>query len=167
MAGRRAPRDPSSYAIGFRKPPSGTRFKPGCSGNPRGRPKGSRPIGAVLQNIVQQKIAVTENGKTRKIPVLEVMLRRLANDALRSEPRAMKLMLSLLDRFQDSAETGIDVNAMMAEDVAILQRYLGDGEGSASPADPDALFAPPEPGAEQEASTSCDSRRDAEDDDER
>ena len=29
---------------------------------------------------------VTENGKTRRIPALEVMLRRLANDAMRSDP---------------------------------------------------------------------------------
>ena len=43
----------------------------------------------------EQKIPVTENGKTRRIPVLEVMLRRLANDAMRSDPGAVKLLLAL------------------------------------------------------------------------
>jgi Family of unknown function (DUF5681) len=71
----------SDYVVGYRRPPKATQFAAGKSGNPKGRPKGSRSVGAVLKDILQQKIAVTENGKTRRIPALEVMLRRLANDA--------------------------------------------------------------------------------------
>ena len=76
---------PANYVVGYRHPPKATQFTAGKSGNPKGRPKGSRPVGAVLQDIIQQKVPVTENGKTRRIPVLEVMLRRLANDAMRSD----------------------------------------------------------------------------------
>jgi hypothetical protein len=54
------------------------------------RPKGPKTVGAVLRDVTQRRIEVTENGKTRRILVLEVMLRRLANDAMRSDPRAMK-----------------------------------------------------------------------------
>ena len=32
------------------------------------------------------------------------MLRRLANDAMRSDPNAIKLLLSLIDRYSDSPE---------------------------------------------------------------
>jgi len=41
---KRAQRPPSapSYDVGFGKPPVRSRFEPGQSGNPRGRPKGSR-----------------------------------------------------------------------------------------------------------------------------
>ena len=41
---RRLPRlaPPRDYEVGYGKPPSHTRFKPGESGNPRGRPRGSR-----------------------------------------------------------------------------------------------------------------------------
>ncbi len=76
----------SEHVVGYGRPPKATQFKKGKSGNPKGRPKGSRPIGAVLQEILGQRIAVTENGKTRRLPALEVMLRRLANDAMRNEP---------------------------------------------------------------------------------
>jgi Family of unknown function (DUF5681) len=86
---------PPDYVVGYRRPPKASQFMPGKSGNPKGRPKGSRPVGAVLQDIIRQKVAVTENGKTRRIPVIEVMFRRLANDAMWSDPRAMKLLLSL------------------------------------------------------------------------
>lgn len=71
------------YPVGYGRPPRATQFAPGKSGNPRGRPKGSRTVGAILQDILRQKIAVTENGKTRRLAALEVMLRRLVNDAMR------------------------------------------------------------------------------------
>ena len=73
---------------------------------------------------MQQKVAVTENGKTRRIPTLEVMLRRLANDAMRSDPRAMKLLLALIDRYSDSPETALRLGDVLAEDREILAQYL-------------------------------------------
>ena len=94
----------SDYVVGYRRPPKATQFAAGKSGNPKGRPKGSRSVGAVLNDILQQKIAVTENGKTRRIPALEVILRRLANDAMRSDPNAIRLLLSLIDRYSDSPD---------------------------------------------------------------
>jgi Family of unknown function (DUF5681)/DDE domain len=77
----------------------------GKSGNPRGRPKGSRAVGSILQDILSQKIAVTENGKTRRIPTLEVMFRRIVNDAVRRDPVALKLLLPLIDRYAASPQT--------------------------------------------------------------
>jgi hypothetical protein len=115
---------PLSYSVGYRRPPKATQFSKGTSGNPRGRPKGSRTVGALLQDILQQKIAVTENGKTRRLPALEVILRRLANDAMRSEPRALKLLLALYDRYEVSPETDVRLNEILAEDREILSNFL-------------------------------------------
>ena len=36
--------------------------------------------------------------------MLEGMLRRLANDAMRSDPNAIRLLLPLIDRYSDSPE---------------------------------------------------------------
>lgn len=131
MANRKTPKT-SDYEVGYRRPPKVSQFTSGKSGNPRGRPKGSRSVGAVLQDIIQQKIAVTEKGKTRRIPVLEVMLRRLANDAMRSDAKAMKLLLSLIDRYGEATETTIHLSEMLAEDRDILARYLSSSRGSAA-----------------------------------
>ena len=48
---------------------------------------------------------MTENGKTRRVPAVEVMLRRLANDAdARRDPRAaLTLLLPLIDSYADVA----------------------------------------------------------------
>jgi len=116
---------PPEYEVGYGRPPQATQFSAGKSGNPKGRPKGSRPVGAVLQDIIQQKVVVSESGKTRRIPALEVMLRRLANDAMRSDQKAIKLLLSLVDRYAESPETAVRFRDLLAEDEAILAQYLG------------------------------------------
>jgi hypothetical protein len=121
----------SPYKVGYGCPPKATRFRPGKSGNPKGRPKGPKSVGAVLYDILHRRIEVTENGATRRIPVLEVMLRRLANEAVRSDPRALKLMLSLMDRYADAPEVGPHLEEMLAEDREILTRFLRRPAGSA------------------------------------
>ena len=118
----------AGYEVGKGRPPKWTRWKPGQSGNPKGRPKGSRPLGAVLQEIIQQKVSVTESGKTRRISALEVMLRRLTNDAMRSDQRAIKLLLSLVDRYGESPQTTLSLKEILAEDDEILAQYLQDTE---------------------------------------
>ena len=116
----------ADYVVGYQRPPKATQFKPGESGNRKGRKKGSRPVGSVLQDIIQQKVPVTENGKTRRIAALEVIIRRLANDAMRSDPRAIKLLLSLVDRYSESSETKVKLGEILAEDATILAEYLRD-----------------------------------------
>jgi hypothetical protein len=125
MTKRKRPK-PSDYIVGYRRPPKATQFKAGKSGNQKGRRKGSRPVGAVLQDIIQQKVSVTEGDKTRRIPALEVIIRRLTNDAMRSDPRAIKLLLSLVDRYGDSPETKVKLGEILAEDETILAEYLLD-----------------------------------------
>ncbi len=116
----------SKNDVGYRRPPKATRFKKGKSGNPRGRPKGSRDIGNVLLDVTRQKIPVTENGKTRRMPALEVMLRRLTNEAVQNDQGAQKLIFTLMERYGDPTETTIapNRNEVLAEDQEILERYL-------------------------------------------
>jgi Family of unknown function (DUF5681) len=110
--------------IGYGHPPKAYRFAPGQSGNKRGRPRGVRRVGAILRDVIQQKVAVTEGGKTRKVPAIEGMLRRLLNDALRGDAGAMKLLLSTVDRYGDSQEGTMKLVDMLAEDRKILAQYL-------------------------------------------
>lgn len=124
---------PADYIVGYGRPPKATQFTAGKSGNPRGRPKGSRPVGAVLRDIIRQKVPVTEGAKTRRIPVLEVMLRRLANAAMKGDQKAIRLLLSLVDHYAESPETAIQFRELLAEDAEILGQYLRESVSSAPP----------------------------------
>jgi hypothetical protein len=117
----------SKNDVGYRRPPKATRFKKGRSGNPRGRPKGgSRNIGKVLLDVTRQKVSVTENGKTRQMPALEVAIRRLTNEAIQKDQSALKLLFSLMERYADLSEAIVapDIDEVLAEDQEILERYL-------------------------------------------
>ena len=91
----------SKSDVGYRRPPKATQFKKETSGNPRGRPKGSRDIGNVLLDVTRQKIPVTENGRTRRMPALEVMLREFTNEAIQNDQGALKLLFTLMERYAD------------------------------------------------------------------
>jgi hypothetical protein len=115
--------------VGYGRPPKAARFTPGRSGNPKGRPRGTRTVGAILQDVIRQKVAVTEGGKTRRVPAIEGMLRRLVNDALRGDAGAVKLLLSLAERYGDSPEATIKLADMLREDQEILAQYLQQPHG--------------------------------------
>jgi Family of unknown function (DUF5681) len=109
--------------VGYGRPPKASRFAPGKSGNPRGRPKGSRSVGAILNGIMSQKVTVSEGGRTRRVSRLEVMLLRLANDAARGDARITKLLLELNDRYGQPIEGGDPSEELSSDDLKILAAY--------------------------------------------
>ena len=115
---------PSDYAVGYGRPPKETQFQPGKSGNPNGRRRGSRSVGAVLNDVFRQMIQVTENGKTRRVAALEAMACRLRNDALRGDAKAIKLSIELLRRHSETNESTVQLDELLAEDQEILSQYL-------------------------------------------
>jgi hypothetical protein len=116
----------AGHRVGYRRPPRHGRFQPGQSGNPRGRPKGVKSLPDIVRKIVGQKVTVTENGRARRIPRLEAILLRAAGEASRGDPRALRLLLQLTERYGESVQTGADREVTGAEDLAILRRYLPD-----------------------------------------
>ena len=116
--------DDGDDRVGYRRPPKRTRFRPGQSGNPRGRPRGDRSLSDIVRKIVGQKVAITEKGVTRRVPRIEAILLRAAGEASRGDARALRLLLQLAERYGESAQTGADHETLAAEDFAILRRYL-------------------------------------------
>jgi len=112
--------------VGYRRPPRHSRFQPGQSGNPRGRPRGVKSLSDIVRKIVGQKVTVTENGRVRRVPRLEAILLRAAGEASRGDARALRLLLQLTERYGESAQTGAEYEMTGAEDLAILRRYLPD-----------------------------------------
>ncbi|WP_439394110.1 DUF5681 domain-containing protein [Bradyrhizobium sp. PMVTL-01] len=80
--------------VGYGRPPSEHRFKPGQSGNKRGRPKGSKNEATIIDELLNRKIAIRENGRTRKITLLEGIFVRFAEDALKGNSKSAAFLLS-------------------------------------------------------------------------
>lgn len=115
--------------VGYRRPPVGTRFRPGQSGNPRGRPKGARNLSTVVAAALSERVAVNENGRRRRITKLEAAVKQLVNRAASGEARATQLLLALVQvnearpAQQDAGRLGDADAIVMAE----LARRLREG----------------------------------------
>jgi c-di-GMP-binding flagellar brake protein YcgR len=55
---------------------------------------------------------------------LEVMARRLRNDALRGDAQAIKLSIELMRRHSETRETAVRFDELQAQDREILAQYL-------------------------------------------
>ncbi len=96
---------PKNYQVGKGKPPKATQFQPGQSGNPKGRPKGSKNVHQVLSKILNEKITVTESGKKKVVDKLEGAIRVLVNKSFEGKPQSLKLLIDLLKDMQGEPVT--------------------------------------------------------------
>jgi hypothetical protein len=88
------PNSPNSdYEIGYGKPPRVSQFKPGESGNPRGRPRGSKNLALLLEEELKQRITINENGRRRRITKQAAIIKHMVNKALSGDPRLLQLLL--------------------------------------------------------------------------
>jgi hypothetical protein len=83
----------SDYQVGHGKPPQHTRFKKGKSGNPAGRPKGTKNLTTLFEKELKQRVVVTENGRRRSITKQEAMVKHLVNKAVSGDRPLMQLLL--------------------------------------------------------------------------
>ena len=88
--------DKTDYKVGYKRPPLHTRFRKGQSGNPRGRPRGSKNFSTLLAEALNEPVVVTEDGRRRRISKRELGLKQLANKFAMAEAQATKILLGLM-----------------------------------------------------------------------
>lgn len=115
------------YLIGYRRPPLETRFKPGASGNPKGRRKGSKNFKTLIKEALTAKVLIQEGTKSRQVTKFEgVVLRQLQNALKGNDRSAMAVfkMATELDFLEDSQANPGDVAALSSTDEQILEQLL-------------------------------------------
>jgi hypothetical protein len=107
-----------------KKPPASAQFKPGQSGNPKGRPKGSRNLKTDLAAISQRPISVRENGKTRHMSQQRAMLLSAYNKAIKGDQRAASNLINLTLRVLETAEPSQKSTEVSDLDELIVENFL-------------------------------------------
>jgi hypothetical protein len=119
--------DDNDDRVGFKSPPRHHRFKPGQSGNPRGRPKGTRNLRTDLHDMLSGTIQVSVNGEPQELSRQQLMLLGLYERAAGKDLAATRMLLDLVlklftDNSSDSAsEPG---EPLSASDQEIVNDYL-------------------------------------------
>lgn len=110
------------YEVGYRKPPADHRFKPGQSGNPRGRPKDARGFKGLVEEALGAKVTLNEKGKKRQVSVAAATLKRLIQKAVvDGDQRAIDRVLSLAQQVE--ADRPAVQEIVDADDAAILEAF--------------------------------------------
>jgi hypothetical protein len=90
------PASGSSSPVGYGKPPQHSQFKPGVSGNSKGRPKGRLNLGTVLQMELNRQITIREGGRSRRLSKGDAFVVRTINSAINNDAKASATLINLL-----------------------------------------------------------------------
>lgn len=113
----------AEYAVGYGRPPKETQFKPGQSGNPKGRPKHTRNFKTDLREELDSMIRVQEGGRDLVISKQRALVKRHIELALNGDIRAINTLTVNISKVLGMEDIDEAEKTLPEEDKAILERY--------------------------------------------
>lgn len=116
-------KQPREHDVGYGKPPEETRFKPGQSGNPKGRPKGAKGFRSIVREALSTGVTVHRDGATENVSAMEALILKLLTKGMAGEPRAMDKLIELARAYDDEEAADAAEDRLSEDDAAILARF--------------------------------------------
>lgn len=142
------PKDKKSakeYDVGYGKPPKTGQFKAGQSGNARGRPKRSKNIKTLVNEILGERVEITEAGKKKLVSKSEALVRKAFAQAMKGDARARNMLVDLHSPEDPEAQREDDFSSIELQDVQDFAERMRALKRNAS-------IASTEPGADADPS---------------
>ena len=114
----------ASYAVGYARPPTSSQYQPGQSGNPKGRPKGSRNASSIARDALERTVTAKVKRTWRKMTVRKAAYLRLAARAVAGDAKALDYLLSLESEEREPGSDQAETQRSAAKDLAILQDFF-------------------------------------------
>jgi hypothetical protein len=112
------------YEVGYGKPPKSGQFTKGNSGNPKGRPKGSKNLASIVMQECGQRVRVNGPRSSRTVAKLEAVVMQLGNKAAQGDLRATRDFLPLVERSEDAMNSASASPEIHELDKRFLQSFL-------------------------------------------
>ena len=109
------------HEVGYKRPPSHSRFKPGHSGNPAGRPKRQVSFSDALLTELATSLPGKDPEQARS--KLQALVKTLVDAAVGGNARAQSLVVGALARLGDAENS--EAPPLTADDKEILEAYVG------------------------------------------
>jgi hypothetical protein len=115
-----------SYEVGYGKPPKHRQFRPGQSGNRKGRPKRRRNLRSVVEDAMNEKIPVRSGSRERLMTASEALVHTTLARALKGDQKAVATMLALMRACAMLDEEAVSTaSAPLTEnDTAIIEEFF-------------------------------------------
>ena len=94
-----------NYEVGDRRPPKHSQFKPGVSGNPKGRPKGSVNLRTRIARQLRQTVPVTRHGRQVKMLKADLIAHQIVDAAAKGNLKAALWTVQVDDEASIAAST--------------------------------------------------------------
>lgn len=112
----------NDYEVGYKKPPKEHQFKPGISGNPKGRPKLIQDFKTDFQDELEETITLKEGGSIKTMTKQRALIKRLITSALNVNMTSIKLVTSIMSTLPIKPKD-IEEN-LSIEDAQILRDFI-------------------------------------------
>ena len=110
--------------VGYGKPPKHTQFKSGQSGNPNGRPKGTKNLKADLAEELSEQVIIHEGGQSKTVSKQRAMVKGLIAKALGGDINAIAKIRGLVERLLLPDEEPGTETPLSSDDQEILKRFV-------------------------------------------
>ncbi|HEX2795358.1 MAG TPA: DUF5681 domain-containing protein [Croceicoccus sp.] len=118
--------------VGPGHPPVATRFKPGQSGNPAGRPRKDRNLLSHVEAELDSMMVATEGEVSLRLTKREALAKSLVNKAVLGDPKAVTALLRLLGTASNTDESPVATIPLDSVLSFLTRRGQGSGEGDAA-----------------------------------
>jgi len=112
-----------TYEVGYGRPPKAHQFAKGCSGNPNGRPKGTRNLKSDLAEELGEHVTLSEGGKPITLSKQRALLKSLVARAIKGDGRAVNALLNLMVRVLDPSDGEEADEPLTSDEEAILVNF--------------------------------------------
>jgi hypothetical protein len=113
--------------IGYGSPPVHSRFKPGQSGNPSGRAKGSQNLKTLFNKVLDEEISLRDGTEVKKITKAEAVVRSVVVGALKGDPRNVAILFRLAEQAGQFQDASSDITEIRR----VIVRWQGDKDDDA------------------------------------
>jgi hypothetical protein len=125
--------DDTGYRVGHCRPPRHSRFQPGQSGNPSGRPKGTPNLKTLLEKVLKEQISLREGNDTKTLSKAEAVIRSVVIGALKGDSRSQATLFRLAEQVGQFEEKPDELRRI--ERVIVSWKAPDDSQCYTGPAD--------------------------------
>lgn len=108
---------------GYKNPPRHSRFQPGKSGNPKGRPKGSKNLETIVREEGAKKVTVNGPKGQRVVTITQAIVMQMATKAARGDRSSQRDFLAMYARHEEAWSSKDEATLIQRNDHAVLETF--------------------------------------------